>query len=60
MLFLTDENDSWYIDANLLNANITPLPGQSLADLKDDESFKVLGPVTCLPTQGNSNDPYPC
>lgn len=44
LLDVTDENDSWYIDLNIQNANITLSDSQDVDELKEDEDFKVLLP----------------
>lgn len=63
LLDVTDENDSWYIDQNILNANITLAASQSLDDLKEDEDFKVLWPFSYTPNSrwqcGYSPPPLP-
>lgn len=44
LLDVTDENDSWYIDLNIQNANITLSDSQDVDELTEDEDFKVLLP----------------
>ena len=41
LLFVSDENDSWYIDINIQHANLVPTQSQTLEDLKKDEGFRV-------------------